>query len=174
MQGRDVVLGLLNQRSRTGYEIKEILETQLSYFFEASIGMIYPTLRKLEKEGKIKKDRVYQTDKPNKNVYSITQSGKDEFDHYLKSPTSEELYRSDFLMRLYFGKYLSKDELVQIISQEIDRKKHHLDWLSSEYEKWRKNGMNKLQTITYHYGMAYYAAEMDVLTMALNDVQNDD
>lgn len=47
MNGRDVVLGILNGSDRTGYEINDILKTRLSYFYDGTYGMIYPTLRKL-------------------------------------------------------------------------------------------------------------------------------
>ncbi|MBA1394563.1 PadR family transcriptional regulator, partial [Lactobacillus sp. XV13L] len=140
MQGRDVVLGLLNETSRTGYEIKTIIETQLSYFFDASIGMIYPTLRKLEKEGKIKKERVYQADKPNKNVYTITADGKAEFAAYLNSPVAADIYKSDCLMRLYFGDELPKAEVISIIHQEIKQKQNLLDYLQGQYDHWVGSG----------------------------------
>ena len=57
MQGRDIILGILERNNRTGYEINDILKNQLSYFYDGTYGMIYPTLRKLEKEGKIKKEK---------------------------------------------------------------------------------------------------------------------
>lgn len=60
MQGKDVVLGLLNNKELTGYEIKEIFESQLKYFFDGSFGMIYPLLRKLENKVLLKKDEYYK------------------------------------------------------------------------------------------------------------------
>lgn len=63
--------------------------------------MIYPTLRKLEKDGKILKEVVIQEGRPNKNIYAITESGKEEFDDYLQSEIDDETFKSDFLMRLF-------------------------------------------------------------------------
>ncbi|WP_407124701.1 PadR family transcriptional regulator [Weissella paramesenteroides] len=37
--------------------------------------MIYPTLKNLETEGLVTKTKVTQEDKPNKNVFSIIESG---------------------------------------------------------------------------------------------------
>ena len=130
MQGKDVVLGLLNNKELTGYEIKEIFESQLKYFFDGSFGMIYPLLRKLEKQGFIKKRRVLQTNKPNKNVYSITSAGKKEFHNYLASETADEVYKSDFLMRLYFGRNLKKEKNRELIQLEISKKENNLDELT--------------------------------------------
>ena len=50
MRGRDVILGILNLSPKTGYEINDVLKNQLSFFYDGTYGMIYPTLRKLEAE----------------------------------------------------------------------------------------------------------------------------
>lgn len=55
VKGRDVVLGLLMEKELSGYDIKIVFEDVFTHFFDGSFGMIYPTLRQLEKEGKIKK-----------------------------------------------------------------------------------------------------------------------
>lgn len=169
MQGKDVVLGLLNNKELTGYEIKEIFESQLKYFFDGSFGMIYPLLRKLEKQGFIKKRRVLQTNKPNKNVYSITSAGKKEFHNYLASETADEVYKSDFLMRLYFGRNLKKEKIRELIQLEISKKENNLDELTRNYEKWKTNGMDSLQEITYKYGISYYQTALKVLREALKE-----
>ena len=83
MKGRDVILGILRNKPRTGYEINDILQNQISYFYDGTYGMIYPTLKKLEKEEKVKKETVIQEDKPNKNIFSITDKGREELRKYL-------------------------------------------------------------------------------------------
>ncbi|KZK08436.1 Transcriptional regulator PadR family [Lactococcus cremoris] len=170
MQGKDVILGLLNGQERTGYEIKEVIETRLKYFFDGTVGMIYPTLKKLEKEGKVEKKFVIQDGKPNKNVYSITEEGKKDFLKYLTSSTDEEILKSDFLVRIYFGKNLEEGKLESIIHQEIERKKRNLKELQTNYEKWEKTGIDPLQTITYKYGIAYYEAVLKVLEDSLKEL----
>ena len=52
LKGRDVVLGLLMGKELSGYDIKIVFEDVFTHFFDGSFGMIYPTLRQLEKEGK--------------------------------------------------------------------------------------------------------------------------
>lgn len=170
MQGRDVILGLLNEQERTGYEIKEMIETRLKYFFDGTVGMIYPTLKKLEKEGKVEKRVVIQESKPNKNIYTITDDGRQEFSDYLSSSTNEEILKSDFLVRIYFGKNLEKDKLESIILQEIERKKGNLEELQTHFEEWQKTGMDPLQTLTYKYGIAYYDGVLKVLNESLVDL----
>ncbi|ARY90291.1 MULTISPECIES: PadR family transcriptional regulator [Lacticaseibacillus] len=172
MQGKDVVLGLLNQRDMSGYEIKEVFETQLKFFFDGTFGMIYPILRKLEKDELIQKKHVVQDLKPNKNIYSITELGKKEFMTYLNSKTVEETFKSDFLMRMYFGQDLDRDKVISFVEQEITRKKTNLSELTDNYERWTDNGMNSFQEITFMYGIAYYKSEIEVLDKALEQLKN--
>ncbi|MDR0297501.1 MAG: PadR family transcriptional regulator [Streptococcaceae bacterium] len=173
MQGKDVVLGLLNGQSRSGYEIKELIETRLKYFFDGTAGMIYPTLKKLEKEGKVEKNVVFQEGRPNKNVYTITDEGKADFINYLSSETEEETLKSDFLVRIYFGKELETDQIKAIISREIDRKERNLNDLQLHFEKWQSSGMDSLQTIAYKYGIAYYDSVLKLLTESLEELNRD-
>ena len=93
MQGKDIILGILSKKERSGYEINDILQNQLSYFYDGTYGMIYPTLRKLEKDGKITKEVVIQDGRPNKNIYAITESGKKELASYLQSDVNDEIYQ---------------------------------------------------------------------------------
>lgn len=174
MQGRDIILGILERNNRTGYEINDILKNQLSYFYDGTYGMIYPTLRKLEKEGKIKKEKIVQNDKPNKNVYSITDMGIEEFKEYLDSSIQDDIYKSDFLMRLFFGNSLSNQEIIRAIKQEIQRKNEKIDQLTVNYKKWKKNGMSKTQEITVKYGIAQYTAIVQMLTKELNTLRRNE
>ncbi|WP_040467911.1 PadR family transcriptional regulator [Limosilactobacillus gastricus] len=169
MNGRDVVLGILNGSDRTGYEINDILKTRLSYFYDGTYGMIYPTLRKLESEGKIEKHVVVQTDKPNKNVFSITLEGKKEFQKYLDTEFSQEVFKSDFLLHLFFGDSLNDEQIKNLIQKEIEYKQSKLDTLKKNNKEWETNGISKTQKITVAYGIAQYEAVIKVLNEALAD-----
>ena len=48
-----VVLGLLADGPRSGYDIKAIVDRSTRFFWAASYGQIYPELRRLEAEGLI-------------------------------------------------------------------------------------------------------------------------
>ena len=48
-----VILGMLAARPRSGYEIKQIVDSSARFFWAASYGQIYPELRRLEEAGLI-------------------------------------------------------------------------------------------------------------------------
>ncbi|MCM3338595.1 PadR family transcriptional regulator [Paenibacillus sp. MER TA 81-3] len=60
LQAKDIVLGLLMQGPKSGYDIKQEYEIELSHFFDASYGSVYPALKQLEKSGMIVKETVMQ------------------------------------------------------------------------------------------------------------------
>lgn len=126
LKGRDVVLGLLMEKELSGYDIKIVFEDVFTHFFDGSFGMIYPTLRQLENEGKIKKEVVMQEGKPNKKMYFITDEGREEFYQYMQTPVEKDVLRSDFLMRMYFGNYSDDVTIKNGLKMKLKEKKRTL------------------------------------------------
>ncbi|WP_042347684.1 PadR family transcriptional regulator [Bacillus massiliigorillae] len=162
MKGRDVVLGTLLKRPMSGYDIKLVFEDVFSYFFDGSFGMIYPTLRQLEKEELISKEVVIQEGKPNKNVYSITEKGREEFNKYLEEDVQKEVLCSDFLMRMYFSDYVEKKKLIEWIEAEIMEKKKSVKQLQEKQLVWAK-GITMSQKICLDVGISSYVAQIQTL-----------
>lgn len=65
-----VILRLLNEKPRHGYEVIRALEEKFGGFYTPSPGTVYPTLQLLEDEGYV---RVVDTD--GKKVYHVTPEG---------------------------------------------------------------------------------------------------
>lgn len=99
------LLGLLSYSDMTGYELGKTFQDSLSFFWQAQPSQIYRELNKLEKKGWLSSVIEFQTEKPNKRIYSITESGKAELITWLLSPMPDELMatRSEVLMRLFFA-----------------------------------------------------------------------
>lgn len=171
MKGRDVILGLLMEKSMSGYEIKQHFESIFSYFFDASYGTIYPTLNKMEQKGLITKENVIQEGKPNKNIYSITENGKELFTDYMNDPIENDIYRSDFLMRLYFGHYVDNERLGQWLKGAIEDTKNMILQLEKNYENW-KPFMTSSQEICIQIGIHTNKAKLDTLQHHLKNYRH--
>ncbi|WP_146548983.1 PadR family transcriptional regulator [Rummeliibacillus suwonensis] len=170
MKGRDVILGTLLKHSMSGYDIKLVFEDVFSHFFDGSFGMIYPTLRQLEKEGMIDKDIVIQEGKPNKNVYSITKKGVKEFNQYLEQNIQKDVLCSDFLMRMYFGEYVDKPTLIKWVEEEINTKRKSLEQLYTKKADWAQK-MSMPQEICLEVGISQYAAQIETLERKLIELK---
>ncbi|GKU76453.1 PadR family transcriptional regulator [Paenibacillus sp. L3-i20] len=167
MNSQDVILGILMKRSLTGYEIKGLFEDVFSFFYSSSFGTIYPVLNRMEKENLIKKEVVIQSGKPNKNIFTITQYGKERFNNYLNSPLeADEGTKSDFLMRLYFGHFVSYDLVVGWLKQTEEHIQFKLDALRERYSI-NKDTMQPPHIICMEIGIKGYSAKLEAIREGL-------
>lgn len=94
----------------TGYGIKKYCDTILKNFWNENYGHIYPTLKKMTKDGLIKiKD---STGNDNRVTHAITESGLNVFDKWLKEDVYQPI-RSEFTLKLFFSNSLTKYEIIK-------------------------------------------------------------
>ena len=77
------ILGLLSYCDRTGYEIMEVFKNSLSFMWNANTSQVYRELQNLKDSGFAEVTEVEQMGKPNKKVYSITEAGGEELQHWV-------------------------------------------------------------------------------------------
>ena len=169
MTGKDIILGLLIEKSRTGYEINEVFETVFRHFYKTSYGMIYPTLKRLSQEGLVDKETVIQNGKPNKNLYHITEAGKGAFRDYLDTSISPEKRESEFLVRMYFGGGEDKNTLENWLKSEISLLEENISELKNNHKSWEEK-MSYTQAIAYEIGLAQFEAEKEILQNRLQQL----
>jgi DNA-binding PadR family transcriptional regulator len=118
METDQAILGFLMSGPKTGYKIKS-MTGKLMMSYNLSLNQIYPALRRLETAGLVKKEVVYQTGKPNKHVYTLTEEGKEEFKRALTGAPVPIDYQLDFLIKAFFFRFLERDEVLRQFEQEI-------------------------------------------------------
>jgi len=115
MSLQNALLGLLSYKPMTGYDLKKMFDTSISNFWYASLSQIYRELGVLEEKGLLIATIEPQSDRPDKKIYSITESGKAAFQDWMRTfpeKLSKEK-RDEFTLRVFFGSNLSRDELVE-------------------------------------------------------------
>jgi DNA-binding PadR family transcriptional regulator len=125
-----LTLGFLNSSSKTGYRMQEIAG-KMMLNFNISMNQIYPTLRKFEEKGFVKKEIVIQTARPNKNIYTITAAGRDYFLQRITAPHEPFDYVLDFLVRVLFFRFLSEEQVVKEYEEEINSLQEQIDDLET-------------------------------------------
>ena len=93
------ILGLLNYGSMTGYEINKIFKDSLNYFWDAQTSQIYRELQTLKKNGWASDETIEQESKPDKKLFSITESGKQELKRWLSEENTGISIRSPLMMK---------------------------------------------------------------------------
>ena len=118
------ILGLLKERSMHGYQLSKRLTDALGGFWRVSYGSLYPTLKRLEREGAVEQVFDEVSVGRRKNVYRITAKGEALFLDLLEeaghdSSTEENRFR----VRLAFFKYLAPDARIRL----LERRRAHLE-----------------------------------------------
>lgn len=78
-----VLLGLLIERPKHGYELKREYDDRLPGVKPIAYGQVYATLQRLERDGKVAVNGVMQEGGPERVVYEITSDGTDEVRRWL-------------------------------------------------------------------------------------------
>ncbi|MGN6712016.1 helix-turn-helix transcriptional regulator [Anaerocolumna jejuensis] len=122
-----IILGMLMQKEMSGYDLKQWMAECTSYFFTASFGSIYPALKRIEQKGYV----IYREsveDGKFKKLYFITDLGKDYFLRWLEQPIEFEKANHNYLVNIYFYKYLPIDvalknlkEFVTVLEQNLNQ-----------------------------------------------------
>lgn len=107
------ILGLLNYGDMTGYEIMEVFRDSLNFFWNAQTSQIYRELQGLEKKALVSKTPVLQQGKPDKNVYSITEEGRQELLRWLAEDNVGLSPRAPILMKVFFMGERSREENIR-------------------------------------------------------------
>lgn len=96
------ILGLIGNGDKTGYEIMAVFRDSLNHFWTAHTSQIYRELQTMEKAGWISRTHVSQTDRPDKNVYSITGAGREELLRWLRDDNLPSAVKNPFLLKVFF------------------------------------------------------------------------
>src|SRR5258708_17832791 len=95
-----VLLGLITQQPRYGYELKREAEQLLGSGAELNPGQLYPLLRKLAEQQLIAGERVEQEDRPDKRIFTLTEAGAHELSAWFDEPVPLPVGRPALLVRL--------------------------------------------------------------------------
>ena len=90
------ILGLIAQKSCSGYDIRKIFSTTPMGHFSASPGAIYPALKRIEKNGWAQGKTTNEKTLRPKLMYSLTKKGQ----AVLKRHVSHRVTRHDVIWRM--------------------------------------------------------------------------
>src|SRR4051794_6119199 len=98
-----VILGMVRLGRRTGYEIKQLVDVSVRFFWAASYGQIYPELRRLEDAGLLTGEDAASNGR-RRRAYELTERGEEALDAWLRSdaPPLFEM-RDEALLKAFFS-----------------------------------------------------------------------
>ena len=133
------ILGLLKERSMHGYQLSRELSDSLGGFWRVSYGSLYPTLRRLERQGAVEQVFDAQTVGRRKNVYRITPVGEQLFLELLQeAPHGDQTEDTRFRVRLAFFKYLGPETRIRLLEKRRAYLEERLQTITNSLETTRE------------------------------------
>ena len=125
------LLGLLNYRPATGYELKATFTNSIHFFWDATLPQIYRTLKQMEESRWLNVTVEHQDGKPSRKIYQVTEAGRKELRRWLGEPLEMPEPRNAMLIKVFFGNQMDS---TQFAAHLKELQKYHAD-LQETYDR---------------------------------------
>ena len=144
-------MGMLSLRLASGYDIRQMVQTSIGYFWNESYGRIYPVLKELVAEGLIQpgKEKGKMRSARDRQVYAITSQGEEALHRWLQASARAEPNRSELLLKLFFGYHSSPHGFIKMISAKRELEQRNLQVYEGVQQDLERQHQN-------HPGLAYW------------------
>ena len=113
-----VLLGLLGEEPRTGYELARAIREDLDAIWRAEFSQIYPALARLRRAGWVHLKVLGPRRGPRRNLYRVTAAGRRELKRWLSVPPPLPA-RDEGLARVaFFDALLPSERRAAFLAQE--------------------------------------------------------
>lgn len=166
------VLGMLSfGEELTGYELRRWALNLRFFYWQPAQSQIYTELRKLLARGLVTERTEPVSNRPDKRLYRITDSGLDSLRTWLSdAPVEPPLLRHSIALRLFFGHQSTPDRLAAVLAEYAETTRRQLDELTE-----LASGLGEqfsYPALVARWGVRYYRAELAAirdLTRALKE-----
>jgi DNA-binding PadR family transcriptional regulator len=101
----------------SGYDLGQSIRASIGFFWNESYGQIYPNLKKLAAAGLVTAKTQKQKGKPDRQVYSITPSGRAHLKKWLAVEPQSEVPRNELLLKLFFGVQAAPEAVIGYVER---------------------------------------------------------
>ncbi len=129
------ILGFLSWKPMSGYDIKNLVDISLAYFWTISYGQIYPTLKKLVDAGFATTEIGAGTGARQRNLFSITPAGQLAFDEWMKQRVDLSVQRDEMQLKLFLGGQRDTGQTISLIEDFRRQQSHRRTQLLREYDE---------------------------------------
>lgn len=112
------ILGFLNTKALSGYDLKKVFDQSVAHFWYADQSQIYRTLKRLKEKGWIVAEVIHQEEGVDKKLYSITEKGREEFFRWMENLQLSERNRNAQLIQVYFSDTVPDEQVIRLFEQK--------------------------------------------------------
>ncbi|KQR39961.1 PadR family transcriptional regulator [Microbacterium sp. Leaf159] len=129
MKLEHLLLGLLGELPRTGYEIKKFLDTHGRFLrSNTTMSQVYRSLSSMTDRGWVAYAIDERPGAQNAKIYRVTPEGMTVFRDWLEGPYSppSRFQDPEFAARLGFAGYLTAEKLIALVETELDARREQV------------------------------------------------
>lgn len=118
MSLRHALLGLLTDRTASGYDLMKLFDTSLANVWPATQSQVYGELTKMADSGLV---AVVGQGPRGRKDYALTDDGVAELRRWLAEEPPEPQRRSDMLLRVFFLGQVGPEQSIEFFVQRADQ-----------------------------------------------------
>jgi DNA-binding PadR family transcriptional regulator len=157
---RHALLGLLDNRSASGYDLMAAFDTTLAFIWPANQSQVYRGLGRLCDEGLL---RVGEEGPRGRKEYSITEAGRAELRHWMAETEPNRVRRDETLLRIFFLGNLTHDQASGHLRRQaevIRRRQQILDHVENAAD-WERDDIAVYGRLALEYGHRLMALTLE-------------
>lgn len=160
MSLRHALLGLLDNKSASGYDLIAAFDTTLAFVWPANQSQVYRELGHLCEEGLL---QVGEEGPRGRKEYAITEAGRGELHRWMAETEPNRVRRDETLLRIFFLGNLTHDQATGYLRQEaevIRRRQQILDHVENNAD-WEKDDIAIYGHLALEYGHRLMAMTLE-------------
>lgn len=129
-----IILGMLQFKPMSSYDIKKNIEQTTSNFYNASMGSIHPALKKLAAKQAVDIQEKVENGRL-KKIYTINQHGREIFNQWMSEGINIKNNKNPTLAKLYFLGFTDKAAQMKHLTTHIallEKQYRHLHTLQQQ------------------------------------------
>lgn len=170
------ILAALLECSLSGYDLAKRFNSSAGFLWHASHQQIYRELSRLESVGYLSCELIEQDSRPNKKVYSITDSGRAALGHWVERPAKAVPVKDELLLKVFAGHLISPERLIDEVRRHSRQHRLNLEQYQAAVLQYSEDvsqlsTVQKCQYAALRAGMHHETARLtwceDVLRMLM-------
>lgn len=177
MSLKSIILGCLLDAPSHGYEIRHRLKNFFKRSHGINEGQLYATLKKMEQDGLVTKEIVYQEKNPPRKVFFLTEKGKEQFNSWLMEEDRTDFTVFDFfgafpfLEKSTFFKHLPPSGVLELVESQIKLEQLKLEEFKRVRGRMLERGVNHYRVRVIDFGIDLQQAKIQWLYTLSRDLE---
>jgi DNA-binding PadR family transcriptional regulator len=157
-QTEAAVLALLaGEGERSGYDLAKLAARSVGHVWAPARSHLYAVLARLARDGLATARTVVQSDRPDKQLYTITRAGERALEAWLMADSEDD---DSFHLKVFYGAFLPRDRLIEHIEAYRERLHERLEVYDAIDETNTNRGHDYYHRLMLDYGYAHARASL--------------